>query len=360
MRNFTFPFRALWLIGWLLIWVELYQGVVCAEARLVKLGFTLPLTGRLAHVGEDIRRGIELGIKDFSGETLRYEAIFDDNQHDPKLAAVSANKLLKFDRVDVLLSIWDMADVVAPLAERQGTPHLAIRWDPQVAERYSLTMTMESTYISYVDSLIELLKHLKVSSAALLVEEAQGWVLAGEYFKKAAPQHGIAVLADERIMDSGGDRRAEITRALSRKPEIVVILSNPPHTENLLRRVREQAPSQKITGYFEVLEEPRLVEGIPFVAQFAASAWFETRFRNFYGRRYVARAPQAYDLMLLLTVALERNPQVKFGAELIGVLSEIKNLPGASGVLSVNAAKNIESNCVWQVARNGRFEPLEK
>ena len=69
-----------------------------ADPILVKVGATLPLTGRLAIAGQDARRGIELAIKEFTSPSVKLEAVFDDNQHDAKLAVSSARKLLDIDR----------------------------------------------------------------------------------------------------------------------------------------------------------------------------------------------------------------------------------------------------------------------
>lgn len=90
-----------------------------AAPTVVRIGATLPLSGRLALAGTDARQGIQLAIKDFSSPSLQLEVVFDDNQHDLRRAAASAHKLLSIDKVDVLISMWDVADVVAPMAEKK-------------------------------------------------------------------------------------------------------------------------------------------------------------------------------------------------------------------------------------------------
>ena len=82
------------LISLIVSTILLLAGVVYAEPVVVKIGATLPLTGRLAIAGEDVRHGIELAIKEFSSSSVKLEAVFADNQHDAKMAVVSAKKLL--------------------------------------------------------------------------------------------------------------------------------------------------------------------------------------------------------------------------------------------------------------------------
>ena len=335
-------------------------GTAAAAQKLdLKIGATLPMSGRLAYVGEDIRRGLELGAADFGGKRLGFGIIVEDNQHDAKLAASTAHKLLYQDRVDVIVSLWDMADVVAPLAERAKTPHLAIRWNPHIAEKYSYTLTMESTYLSYVDSQRRLLKAMGARRIGLLTEEAQGWVLADEYLKKSAPAAGFEIAGDERYISESPDLRSVVLRLLQKKPDMVVLLSNPPNTEILIQRIREAAPAQKFTGYFEYMAAPALVEGIPFVAQFTAAPWFEAKFSARYGSDFKARAPQAYDIVRLIAEIQGPAPEKLSGGEFMRGVSRIHNLPGASGSLSVSRTRNIESECVWKIARAGRFEALD-
>ena len=342
------------------VWADSPPAPAWAETKAIRIGATLPLSGRLAYVGEDIRRGIELGISDFGSQAVSFTTIYDDNQHDSKKAASSSQKLLEHNDLDVLISLWDMADVVAPIAERKRTPHLAIRWNPHIAEKYSYTVTMESTYRSYVESQIRLLQQLGAKSAGLITEEGQGWVLAADYFKHLAPGAGIAVVGDERFPGDEHDHRAVILRLLKRTPHWVVMYCNPPHTELIIRRLRELAPRQIFTGYYEYLQDFSGVEGIPFVAQFAAASWFTEKFHTRYGQPFQARAPQAYDLIKLLALVQNAAPEKLTGAALIESLSLIRNVSGASGMLSASPARNIESNCVWRIARDGKLMFLDQ
>jgi len=142
------------------------------EPIKIRIGATLPLTGSLAIAGNDTQRGIELALEEFRSPELALEVVFDDNQHNAKQAVSSAQKLLDVDQVNFIISMWDMADVIAPLAERKQVPHMAIRWNPHIAEQYRYTFTVESTYKSYVDSLLHLLQKESVQSVVLLTEDA--------------------------------------------------------------------------------------------------------------------------------------------------------------------------------------------
>lgn len=326
-----------------------------AERITYVIGASLPLSGRLSYIGEDIRRGLELAVEEFSSESVGFELKFEDNQHQGSMAATTAHKLLNIDNVNVLISLWDMADVIAPIAEQKRIPHLSIRWDPDVAERYSFTIAVESTYRSYIDKKVELLTTLGTKRIGVFTEEAKAWILASDYLKEIAGKSGLEIIGDERYSAINPDHRVIVTKLLGKNPDIVVLLSNPPHTEILVKRIREANRKQRFTGYFDYSEEPELFEGVPFAAQFAVAPWFEKLFREKFSSSMKARASHAYDIMKLLSVVHEGSPYKLSGVEIIERLSQIRDVEGASGNLNVTERKTIESDCVFKTVRDGKF-----
>jgi ABC-type branched-subunit amino acid transport system substrate-binding protein len=251
--------------------------------------------------------------------------------------------------------MWDMADVVAPIADAKSVPHFPIRWDPSVAERYNSTFTVESTYQSYVDSLLRLLNLQNVKTIGLLVEEGQGWVLAKDYLINAAAQKGFQILKSAQYTSGDVDVRSIILRVTTSKPDYIVLLSNPPNTENLIARLKQIAPNQKFTGYFEVLQDPSIVEGIPFVAQFEVNKSFEELFKSRYGTLPKSRAPQAYDIIGLLSEVSNKNKKKLTLIDLSNYFSNFVERTGAAGRLKVTGQRTMESYCVWKLARDGQF-----
>lgn len=331
--------------------------VVQADRTTVRIGAVIPFSGPLSHVGIDIKRGISLGIKDYSGGNLKFKVIYEDSRHEAATAVIAAQKLLKQDDVDIILSLWDTSDAIAPLAEADNTPHIGIRWNPEIAKRFNYTFTMESTYQSYIESLVKLLKALGKNSIYLLTEEAQGWILASDYLRDNVKNYALTILGEDRLNGSN-DPRTAVLKAGHANADIVVILTNPPLTQNVLRRFKEISPNQAITAYSEVID-PKLVEGIPFVAQFDTQAWFNDKFIKEFGEPFNSRAPHGYDLIALISKAYEGKSSPLQGEELLKSLLNIKSFNGATGKVSISSEKTIESACVWKVAKNGKFEKWE-
>src|SRR5262245_22993390 len=75
-------------------------GTVYAQ-DVVKIGFASPLTGGQASYGKDNQNGAELAIRDLNaqglkigGKTVKFELVAEDDQAEPKLGPVIAQKLV--------------------------------------------------------------------------------------------------------------------------------------------------------------------------------------------------------------------------------------------------------------------------
>jgi ABC-type branched-subunit amino acid transport system substrate-binding protein len=338
-----------------LLGVLFHSALAIAEPSITyKIGAILPFSGAVAFAGEDIRKGLELAAS--QSTNIKFDFVYEDSQFNTKMAATAANLLVTRDHVDVLISLWDTAEPVAPIAERAKIPHLSIRWNPHVAEKNKYTFTVESTYKSYVASQLALLKKLGAKSAAIISQESEGWGLGYQYFIDNAKSYGIEVVSAQEYVPNTQDFKGIITKALSKKPDVVVLNSFVPDTQLLVTKIREVSPTQKITGYFDEESAKSLFEGMPYVSQFIASHWFEKMFIEKYGEPFKIRASQAYDIIKIIE-HVHRGQLTKLSSdEFVAALKKIHGLAGASGDLSTHGGKTIESKCGWKVVRDGKVE----
>jgi len=92
--------------GWGLLAVFACLALVSAHAEaqapeVVKIGFASPLTGAQAHYGKDNQNGAQLAIDELNargvrigGQPVRFELLVEDDQADPKVGTVVAQKLI--------------------------------------------------------------------------------------------------------------------------------------------------------------------------------------------------------------------------------------------------------------------------
>ena len=106
-------------------------GVSFAVPQVVKVGVLLSRTGGMADIGSEGEHGFELAINElkdkWKNDQYEVEFVFEDSRSAPDLAATAINKLIKSDRVDVILGdLTSTATLAAaPIAQNAKVPLLS-------------------------------------------------------------------------------------------------------------------------------------------------------------------------------------------------------------------------------------------
>jgi len=101
------------------------------EAREIKIGATLPLSGDAAVWGNNTREGIELALQLVNGRGgvlgRKISVIFEDTEALPNKGVSAYRKLTQVDRVEVVIddSVSSVTLAMAPLAQRDHVVILA-------------------------------------------------------------------------------------------------------------------------------------------------------------------------------------------------------------------------------------------
>ena len=94
------------------------------EEGIIKIGFTTPLSGSYAYIGEDVLKGAEEAIKEANQKGLlnkKIELIVEDNQADSKTAVTNYN-LFKMKGANIVFSSFSsITEALVPLAEQDKT-----------------------------------------------------------------------------------------------------------------------------------------------------------------------------------------------------------------------------------------------
>lgn len=325
-----------------------------SPALTVKVGAVLPLTGPLAQVGLEVQRGLELGSQEFSTPSLQIKPIYQDTAYQRLRTISAAKKLLSDEHPDVIISLWDDADPVAALAETEHLPHIAIRWDNSLTNRYKYTLTIESTVQANTEKVLELAAAMGARTLALIGEDNQSFVLVQHILRERTKSSSIALVYDE-LIPSGTESRETVLRAVSKKPDLILLATFPPTTQAVIRRLREIAQHQAFTGFFENLNELDLVEGIPFVSQYALSPDFAAKYMARFHEAPISRAPHGYDIVKILASAYSSKEQRLNSDELLQSFVHLSNLSGATGLMSFLPPRTIQNQPVIKVTERGKF-----
>lgn len=113
-----------------------------------------------------------------------------------------------------------------------------------------------------------------------------------------------------------------------------------------------------MTGYFEIID-PKLVDGVPFVAQFKVESWFAQQFKSAFGELPRSRAAQVYDMVHLTALAAAHTGKQPTPESLSSALSSFPSESGATGELVSHSDRVVESRSVWMKSMNGEYMPIE-
>ena len=94
----------------------------------IKIGVILPLTGPAGKYGKWARDGIELAVEEIRKTDPSLKVIFEDNEGNPSKGVSAFLKLVKADKVPVVMDLIlsQVALAVAPVAERNKVVMLSI------------------------------------------------------------------------------------------------------------------------------------------------------------------------------------------------------------------------------------------
>jgi branched-chain amino acid transport system substrate-binding protein len=328
------------------------------EKKIIKIGVIIPLSGNSAFIGEDIRNGFELAREQSRPSGYDIQLIYEDSQFELSKAALAAQKLINVNHVDALVSLWDAADVVAPLAEKNNILHISMRWDPEVAQKYRTTFTVECTYHEFIRSTVELMKKMGCNRIGAVRGKEKSFELCFNDLFRVAPENGLEIVSDQTFNPQERDFRTIIAKTLEKKPDIVLMMAFSPSLEILLREFREMAPRLPLTGSFEAsMEKIALAEGYYFITVSAATPEFQKMFEKRYGHPFKVRAPHAYDIFNLLALIYGKYPSSKPTTEtVISELTKIRDYPGALGKLTMESGRSIHFQPVWAHVLHGKME----
>ena len=132
-----------------------------------------------------------------------------------------------------------------------------------------------------------------------------------------------------------------------------------PETEIFLKQVAQQRIDLFVSGFFDVVQDLSLIEGRPFPSEVYATSGFQEKFKQRYGKATVMKGPNAYDVVKLLALAIEKTGEIKpKPLSIKRQLLKIRDYPGAVGSVSIDECGNSSYPIVTKIVTNGKLEVL--
>ena len=203
-----------------------------AEPTVVRIAHAGPLTGPIGHQGKDDENGVALAVAHanaqkltLGGKPVRFEMASEDDQADPKIGTLVAQKLVDAKVAVVIGHLNSGVSIPASdIYHRAGIPMISgAATNPQLTERGMKTVFRTVGRDDQQGPAIALyiVREMKAKRVAIVDDKtAYGEGLAAEV-EKSLRAAGVEIVARERTTDKETDFKSILTRIKARNPDVV-------------------------------------------------------------------------------------------------------------------------------------------
>jgi branched-chain amino acid transport system substrate-binding protein len=351
------------------------------EAQIVKIGVASPLTGAQAHIGIDIRNGVQLAIEDanaanvqIGGKPVRFEMVAEDDEANPTKATTVAQKLVDSKVVAVVGHFNSGASIPASkIYADAGIPQISpSSTNPDYTLKgYKTTFRVVAhdgrqgpTLATYA------LDKLKAKSIAVIDDStAYGQGLA-DNFEATAKAGGAKLVAREHTTDKDTDFKTILTKIKGRNPDLIMFGGIDPQAGPMKKQMAELGIKALLIGG-DGIQTPNFIKlagdaaegtiasipGLP-KDQMPKGKDFLAKYKAKFNAEVELYAPMGYDAVMVFIEAMKRA----------GTADPAKFLPevgktdyaGVIGPIAFDEKGDLKNGPITMyVVKGGKWDALE-
>lgn len=325
------------------------------EAKDIRIGAILPLTGDGALYGQMARKAIELAVEEINAKKgtseKKFSVVYEDSQLKPDLAVNAATKLIIADKV---------LAIIGPMASNEFIPVIPI------AQKYKIPVISPSATSHEITKLGSFKFRTIVSdiydgtAMAKFAFNKMGFRKAAVFYVNEAGPRGVSIafmeefkrLGGQIVVQEKGDRdgtdfRTQIAKIKEAGSDAVYFAGYAKETVVYLRQAKELGLEKPLMTH-QLIDDPDVIkragetaEGVFFTTPKLTPETggpvvkeFFDNFKNKYGETPQNFAPNVYDAMMLIAKMVEKYGDTSEGINK-GFL-EVRDYHGASGEMSID------------------------
>lgn len=351
------------------------------EMMVVKIGSASPLTGPQAHIGVDIRNGVELAIEDanaagveIGGKKVKLEMVAEDDEANPTKATTVAQKLADAKVAAVVGHFNSGASIPASkIYSDAGIPQISpSSTNPQYTQQgFKTTFRVVAHDGQQGPTLAHFAaKTLQVKSVAIIDDStAYGQGLA-DAFEGTIKTLNVKIVAREHTTDKDTDFKAILTKIKGRNPDLIMFGGIDPQAGPMIKQMKELGVKAKFIGG-DGMQTPNFIKlagdasegamasipGLPKEQMPGGKAFLE-KYKAKYGKEVELFAPMGYDAVMVFIDSMKRagsTDPAKFLPE-IGKT----DYQGVIGPIAFDDKGDLKNGPITiYVVKDGKWDPLE-
>ncbi len=351
------------------------------ETLVVRIGAASPLTGPQAHIGIDIRNGVQLAIEDanaanlsIGGKPVKFELLAEDDEANPTKAATVAQKFADAKVAAVVGHFNSGASIPASSTYAQaGIPQISpASTNPKYTQQgFKTTFRLVAHDDQQGPTLARFAAETLKSKSVAVIDDstAYGQGLA-DAFEKAVKAAGVKVVAREHVTDKDTDFKAILTRIRGRKPDLIMFGGIDPQAGPMVRQMAQLGIKAKYIGG-DGMQTPNFIKlageasegimastpGLPKDQMPGGKAFME-KFKARFNAEVELFAPMGYDAVMVFIDAMKRAGSVE-PAKFLPEVGKTR-LQGVIGPIAFDDKGDlVNSPITIYVVKGDKWEPLE-
>ena len=351
------------------------------EVSVVKIGSASPLTGAQAHIGIDIRNGVQLAIEDankagvtIDGKPVKLEMVAEDDEANPTKATTVAQKLVDSKVAAVVGHFNSGASIPASkIYADAGIPQISpSSTNPDYTLKgYKTTFRVVAHDGQQGPTLGKFaLDKLKAKNIAVIDDStAYGQGLA-DNFEATIKAGGAKVVAREHTTDKDTDFKAILTKIKGKNPDLIMFGGIDPQAGPMKKQMAELGIKAQFIGG-DGMQTPNFIKlagessegamasipGLP-KEQMPGGKDFLAKYKAKFNAEVELFAPMGYDAVMVFIEAMKRansSDPAKFLPE-VGKT----NYNGVIGPIAFDEKGDLKNGPITiYVVKGGKWEPLE-
>lgn len=213
-----------------------------------KIGIVAPLTGEGATYGIAMKRGFDLAFEDF----YDYKLIYEDSKLNPKDGVNAINKLINFDKVEVVFGAASSSVTLAIAPEAEKNKKVLISSistaDDITNSGDYIFRNVPSNFVQGITAANFLMNELNIKKVAVLKENDDYGLSITSSFLKQINENGGEITVEESYVSTDIDFKTQLIKINNSKPQALFIPGNYEESALILKHAKELGLNIPIIG----------------------------------------------------------------------------------------------------------------
>ncbi len=295
----------------------------------VKIGIVAPLTGPQSHIGKDLENAVRLAADDanaakimIGGNQLKFEVMAEDDQADPKMAPVVAQKIVDA-KVSAVVGHFNSGTTI-PASKLYSDAGIA-QISPSATNPKYTDQGFKTAYRVVANDNQQgkvvgeyIAKDLNAKTMAIIDDRTAYGQGVADVVEKSAKDAGVKIVAREFTTDKSTDFKAILTKIRSRKPDVIFFGGIDTQAGPMLQQMKGLGIKAQFVGA-DGIQSSELFKlggdavegtlasfpGLP-IEKMGQGKSFNDKYKARFKQDVVLYAPQGYDAFNVFVDAMKR------------------------------------------------------